>query len=603
MTLHKLKQQFATAKSTFILIFKSVAFSYRANPKTVIGIFVAMGFFSIFGTVENFAYSRLIDGIINTLNTSKDINSIIIIFVAYVLVQLLTTTENSVSAFLDQYNYLLIQKRVRMVLLDKLSELDFYYFENSKYQDLINNVRENSFRVVNFIDIILWFFRYTLTLAVTLGVILNYSVTLAIIVIVFSIPRFVVRMAFGKRNYGLWDSNSQTRRDYNDTQYYLESERYLSEVRSYNLIEYLKSRVNTLFDSFLVKQIKLEKKRFVAGIFADCISIIGFGLTVYTLTNDVIKTSISIGLFSFYLSTIGRLAGTIDSIIRFSASLFESSLYVSDFFKFLELPVIVKNGKIDLVDTKSPLIEFRNISFKYPNSSQKVFDNFSLKIMPGEKIAIVGENGAGKSTLVKLLQRFYDVDGGEILINGLNIKELDKNSWYRNISVLGQEFNKYHFDAKTNIAIGNLSKINDQDQIERYAKVVGANSFIEKYEKKYEQILSKHYPEGIEPSLGQWQKIALARSLMKNSSVLILDEPTSAIDPKAEAEIFEQLMDYAKDRTVIIISHRFSTVRNADRIFVLAEGKILEEGSHSELISKNGIYKEAYDLQKKGYLD
>ena len=222
-------------------------------------------------------------------------------------------------------------------------------------------------------------------------------------------------------------------------------------------------------------------------------------------------------------------------------------------------------------------------------------------VTPGEKIALVGENGAGKSTLVKLLLRFYDATDGEILINGINIKNLDLNQWHKHIGALFQDFIKYQFTFKENVIFGNLEKKDDMKALQDALKQSGAESYLADLPNGLDQIVGKTFEEGVDLSGGQWQKLALARAFFRDAPFLILDEPTSAIDAKAEFEIFENVQKLQKDKTVIIISHRFSTVRTADRILVLDEGKIIEEGSHEKLMNEKGVYAELFEIQAQGY--
>jgi len=249
-----------------------------------------------------------------------------------------------------------------------------------------------------------------------------------------------------------------------------------------------------------------------------------------------------------------------------------------------------------------PLIEINDIAFKYPLTSKNILYNFSLTIKPSEHVAIVGENGAGKTTLIKLLMRFYDTDTGTIALNGTDIKDLKIDSWYQNVGTLFQDFNKYHFDVKTNIGLGDISNISDIKNIDLSASKAGADEFIKKFEDKYDQVLSRVFEGGTDLSGGQWQKIAIARVFFRNPGLIILDEPTSAIDPKSEAEIFERIFEFTKDRSVIIVSPRFSTVRNASRILVMEDGRIIEDGTHKQLMDiPNGKYKSAFEIQRKGY--
>jgi len=240
------------------------------------------------------------------------------------------------------------------------------------------------------------------------------------------------------------------------------------------------------------------------------------------------------------------------------------------------------------------------VSFSYPKSQKKVIKNLNFKIRSGENVALVGKNGAGKTTIVKLLCRFYDVTSGQILINGTNIKDLDIKDWYKYLGTLFQEFIKYDFTVKENITLGKSNNF-DSGKMLLAAKQSGANKFIEDFPKKYDQLLGKQFEGGVELSIGQWQKIAIARAFYESPPILILDEPTSAIDAESEYQIFKNLAKEYKNKSLLLISHRFSTVRNADRILVIDNGEIVEEGSHQELIKNEGKYANMFNKQAVGY--
>jgi ATP-binding cassette subfamily B protein len=278
--------------------------------------------------------------------------------------------------------------------------------------------------------------------------------------------------------------------------------------------------------------------------------------------------------------------------------------YLDKFFEFLE-------RKSEILNPISPkalpltvipqVIEFKFVSFKYPRSERYILKDFNLTIKSGERIALVGENGAGKTTIIKLLLRFYDVTEGEILINGVNIKELDLSEWHKYIGALFQDFIKYQFKFKDNIYLGNLSKTDNEKLLRDAISKSGADKYLDTLPNGIEQIVGKMFEGGVDLSGGQWQKLALARAFFRDAPILILDEPTSAIDAKAEYEIFKNIQNLEKNKTVIIISHRFSTVRHADRILVLDDGKIIEQGTHEELVAQKGLYEELFEIQAKGY--
>ena len=252
--------------------------------------------------------------------------------------------------------------------------------------------------------------------------------------------------------------------------------------------------------------------------------------------------------------------------------------------------------------THGPKIEFKNVSFKYPRAEKYAIKNLNLEIKPGEKIAIVGENGAGKTTLVRILSRFYKINEGEILLDDKNINDIKIDSWYKNLGVLFQDYNTYSpLTLKENIHLGNAHEKLDEERMMTAANRANVNSFISNFKNGYDQVLSEKFKGGTRPSTGQWQKIAIARFFYRNSPVVIFDEPTASIDAVSEAEIFGQIYEFFKDKTVIIISHRFSTVRNADKIYVLDEGKIAESGNHDELMKLKGKYHNAFTIQAEGY--
>ena len=264
--------------------------------------------------------------------------------------------------------------------------------------------------------------------------------------------------------------------------------------------------------------------------------------------------------------------------------------------------IVSPKNAVAIAHNTKPTITFDNVSFVYPGSEKPTIKNISFTISPGDSIAFVGENGAGKTTIIKLLLRFYDATSGNILVNGVNIKDLDLSSYYAHVGVLFQNFNDYPFSVRDNIALGKIDEFDNNDRIHKAAIIANADSFIQKYPKGYEQVLEPGFKDGIEPSGGQWQRIALARALFRNANILILDEPTAAIDSRSEYEIFKTLETHSKDRSTIIISHRFSTVRQAQQIFVIEDGEIIERGNHVELMKhKDGLYKEMFEKQASGY--
>jgi len=260
----------------------------------------------------------------------------------------------------------------------------------------------------------------------------------------------------------------------------------------------------------------------------------------------------------------------------------------------------VTKGK-NIVTPLKTGVEFKDVWFKYPTSTSWILKGVTFKVDTTDNIAIVGKNGAGKTTIIKLLCGFYHPQKGEIKVNNTNISQYSPFSYRQRISALFQDFAQYPFSAKENIGYGDIGRMNNKEEIKKAAKLVGIDDFIEALPKKYDNALDNEFEGGIEPSKGQWQRLALARALFRQAEIFILDEPTSNVDPQAEEEIFEKIITLAKDKIVFLVSHRFSTVRKADRILVLEKGKIQEQGSHQELIVKDGTYAKLFNLQAKAY--
>lgn len=312
--------------------------------------------------------------------------------------------------------------------------------------------------------------------------------------------------------------------------------------------------------------------------------------------------AIKIGTFTFLFFLITGFQQNLSQFFRFLGQQSEDSHHIEDYFEFLNLEnTIVQNTNGIKLNTDSPVIRFENVSFKYPETEKYVLKNINLEIHPGEKLAIVWVNGAGKSTLIKLLFRFYDPTEWRILINEIDLKDVDQNDWYGHLGALFQEFVNYRLPLREAVAVGNTTFEIDDERVKIALEQSQSSGFTALWKNGIYQQLGKEFTDWVEPSVGQWQKLALARVFYRWANVFVLDEPTSAIDAEAEANVFENLAKLPSDKTVIFVSHRFSTIRQANRICVLEDGKISELWTHEELISNDATYKRLFELQAKGY--
>jgi len=554
--------------------------------------------------------SKIIDELIKVA-TSGDMNTqLLFTYIGLsVLISIVDSLFGSVNSITDVNMWFEVGKGLDFDVVRKIAYLDLEHYDTPETNDKLNKVKQNMrSRPQQFLSHFFYFIQEVVAVISALWIFLFFSPLIIIIIVVTSLPLLTINLVYGRRIWGIWDAKGGINRDYSWSRSYLMRERSLMELRISKAREFLLKRLENLYDLFQKEEMKLQSKRLSTQYFAHIFGLIGRTAGYLIIVFAVIGSEITVGQFSFYTGTLWRLQRSFRGILRRISRMYENGLFLVDMYEFLGFEKKIINGHTKLPKEEAPFkIDIKNVSFHYPSSEKskdKIYalKNLSLKIDPGEHVAIVGENGAGKTTLLKLLLRFYDPTKGHISINGVDAREIDLDSWYSEVGVLFQSYNFYHFTARENIGIGDPMRIEDLEGVIEASKQAKAHDFIEKYANRYDQILNKSFEDGITPSVGQRQRIALARAFFKNPSILILDEPTSAIDPKAEYEIFERLFEFAQDKTVIIISHRFSTVRNASRIVVLDEGSIVEEGTHEELMKiKGGKYQNAFELQSKGY--
>ena len=521
------------------------------------------------------------------------------------------------------YNvFFLILSELRGFADRKMSQLSTPFFEKMKY----DKIRELGLQTLEFPDIanlkqkvedwilvipnidnsIVNIISFLVRIIVS-GIVLYTTVPILIpIVLLASIIFYLVKRKYYKMEFE-WirsDKHVSERRKHYKISADLSNVGTIGEISITGAHDYLDNKFQSFFKYYTFGFIEILRKEYWAdfwlGFLGSVVTLIGY-LQVFVI---FFTKTITIGNVTFYLGTIDSFYTGVERFFKEFAIYRDYILKVKDVYDFFKLEPSVKDGEVELprFDTP-PAIDIKNISFHYPNNKSNVLEDFSLSIQSGEKIAIVGENGAGKSTLVKMLARIYDPQAGDILINGRNLKEVRINDWYKNLGVLFQDFNFYgELDVKENIHIGKSVKPMDMQKVKEAAESADADAFIEKYPEKYNTVMSERFKGGIQPSKGQKQKIAIARFFYRDAPVAIFDEPTSAIDAESEYKIFNKIYKFFDNKTVIIISHRFSTVRNADRILVLDQGRIVEQGSHKELLEMNGKYAEAFRKQAEGYL-
>lgn len=571
---------------------------FRAIPRIYISYLLIELISAFSPTIQAYLFAILIDTLANSVPTINN-SYIYVVSSVYLLVILISQILRRIQFLQEKVTNNFLQLKYITLTLDKVNSINLAKLDDPKFNDKLSLAKEYYLSMpINFFSLSIESIRNFATLILPLIIIINYSPRLAVLILILAIPTFFIDARLNKNRFKLTEKLNSVRRAFWLITDYMEE--YYLEINLYGIRKFLISYLKRLFRLERQEIFDFEKRKETILIVVNIFALLGLVFCYFLLINDTISGILTIGLFTFYVTNINTFANSTSVFFNQVARLQDTNQYMNAIHEIIESESDIKQGVKKITNRLTPpVIEFRNVSFAYPNQNFYAIKNLNLKINAGENIAILGKNGAGKSTLIKLLCRFYDVDSGEILINNINIKEYNLKSLYEIIALLTQEFSKYHFDVKTNIGIGNISDIDNTSKITKAAKLTGAHDFIKDYPNGYEQILSKRFENGVEPSHGQWQKIALSRALFKDPQVLILDEPTSSIDPKSELEIFEKVFDFASNKTVLIVSHRFATVSRADRIVVLDKGEIIEEGTHQELIFQNGVYRHTFEMQKK----
>lgn len=529
------------------------------------------------------------------------------IIVAVIIASILPSIFYKIQEYLSKLFYLFLNEKFEILAIKKKGEIDVAVHENPKFNDLLNKVSENGiYRAANFSERQFFIFQNFIEVLIASIIIFSFEWWVFLIVFLGTLPELMVEFVYGSDVWAIHGAKAEIRRKFWNLRGHFNALPRIIELKTFQNTKYFLSSIRQLFTNFLDEQKKTEKKNFVNQFISLVFSQAAIAFAVFYFVLQVAHGDILIGTFTFIIASITDLRRALSSFFINIGRQYQDGLFVNDFFEFLDIkPVVLKTEKeIILNSKKTPEIIFENVSFKYPGTDKFILKNLSLKIASGEKLALVGVNGAGKTTFVKLLCRFYDPTEGRILLNGQDLKEIDLESWYSVLGILFQDYANYQFVAHEAIAVGRTDKNNNEStiaKVKKAAKASEANIFIEEWEKSYNQMLGKEFSEGVEPSIGQWQKLALARTFYRNPKILILDEPTSSIDAESEAKIFEKLEHLPKDRTVILISHRFSTVRHAGKIAVIKNGELKELGNHDELLSKKGIYAKLFNLQAEGY--
>jgi ATP-binding cassette, subfamily B, bacterial len=496
----------------------------------------------------------------------------------------------------------LLAQRVNELILEKALTLDLAHFEDSEFYDKMSQARSQaSSRPLSLINRTFGLGQSALTLVTFSGLLWQFSGWAVLVLIAAALPSFIAETRFSDHAFRLFRWRSPETRQQHYLETLLAREDYAKEVQLYQLGAVLLQRYRDIFHRLYAEDRNLTLQKGFWGYLLSLLSTGTFYAAYAWIVIETILGKITLGEMTMYLVVFRQGQATFASALTSIGGMYEDNLYLANLYEFLDQPISQSQGTVTqglIADG----IRFEDVSFSYPGSQQPVLNHISLHLPLGEKLAIVGENGSGKTTLIKLLTRLYVPSSGRILLDGVDLNDWELDALRRRIGVIFQNFVQYQFTAGENVGVGDVDHLTDAQEWETAASKGMAKLFIEGLPQGFNTQLGKWFKDGQELSGGQWQKIALSRAFMRSDAdILILDEPTAAMDPEAEMTIFNHFRSLTQDRMVVLISHRFSTVRMADKIIVMANGQIIEQGSHEQLLKTKGRYAHLFLLQAAGY--
>ncbi len=518
----------------------------------------------------------------------------------------LAVTAGVLARLIDYFDSLLADKYTRHVSIEVMkhaSQLDLIAYEDPVFYDRLERARVQATDRLGMIQSIGRLVQQVIT-TISLSVsILIFSPWLLLLLIVGVIPAFLGESHFALLGYAKNFRQTPIRRQLDYLRVLGGSREAAKELKLFGLRKFLLDRFTRLSDLIYEENVALAVRRLWAGAALSLIGTAGYYAAYVLVVWRTVTGLLTIGSLTFLSGAILQASSNIQQIFSTLSSIGDQALFLTDLLAFFQMQATIRS-KPNALPAPRPIqrgFEFRNVSFRYPGSSRLVLENLNLVLRPAERVALIGENGQGKTTIVKLLTRLYDPVEGQILLDGVDLREYDLDDLYREIGVIFQDFMRYEMTARENIAVGRIEAADDLPLLQSAAQKAMADEVIRRLPGAYEQMLGRRFDNGVDLSGGEWQKVALARAYLRDAQVLILDEPTAALDARSEYEVFRRFAELTAGKLALFISHRFSTVRMADRIIVLDDGKVVEDGNHDQLSRLGGRYSEMFELQAASY--
>jgi ATP-binding cassette, subfamily B, bacterial len=602
------KERWAHVRTIAGNIPRSFKIFWEADRASTIGMTLVTLLSAVLPAAQAWVGKLIVDTVVQALAAGVAPDVGLQAALPYLLVEFGLLTMSSVMnqwrRLLEHVLHARLGHTINTRIMRKAMALDLSYFEDSEFYDMLQNARRradvSALTIVNTGFLII---QNIITLASFATILLFFKPLIALLLFGATIPAFIAQTRYSKLYFRLltWRAPEFRRMLY--LELLLTVDDTAKEIKLFGLGEPLMQRHNDLFWSVFHEDARLARRRSLISVVWNVLSTSAYYGAYAWIVWITVQGTISLGDMILYLTVFRQSQATFQGLFYNLGQIYESGLFMDNLFSFLALEPKIQSGGKGL-QVPQPLrhgIEFRDVSFRYPDQEHWTLRHVNLHIRPGETIALVGSNGAGKTTLIKLLTRLYEPTKGAILLDGNDLRDYDLNDLRLHIGVIFQDFMHYQTTAKENIGFGQIDALDDTVRLDSASERGGANAVIDDLPQGYDTMLGRWFEDGRELSGGQWQKIALARAFMRDGQILVLDEPTSALDAEREYEIFQRFRELTRDKTALLISHRFSTVRMADRIVVLKDGAVAEAGTHQKLLEQDGEYAHLFELQAEGY--